>query len=196
MTFQYAAVNFSSSLNVSWTAQFIALSPIPLSLEQTHLLPSETCAFGCGPVVYLLDQASACLERCAAVGDRTDRHPPPGRQLWVPLSGFKMQTAGAMVCDSHHVPWAGWLEDPGPLACRSGPVVGHAARRVDLELLLSCFWSLPGLCSNIWMRLASASRGLHRLCVESAMWPVRPGQVARRCDRPSVSVAGDVTRTT
>ncbi len=22
-----------------------------------------------------------------------------------------MQTAGAMVCDSHHVPWAGWLED-------------------------------------------------------------------------------------
>ncbi len=50
------------------------------------------------------DLASACLEQCAAVGDRTHRSPPPGRQLWVPLDGFKMQTAGAMMCDSHHVP--------------------------------------------------------------------------------------------
>ena len=31
----------------------------------------------------------------------------PGLQLWVPLDGFKMQTAGVMVYDSHHVPSTG-----------------------------------------------------------------------------------------
>ena len=51
--------------------------------------------------------ASACVERYAAVGSRTQQVLHPGRQLWVPLDGFKMQTAGAMVCDSHHVPSTG-----------------------------------------------------------------------------------------
>ena len=51
--------------------------------------------------------ASACAERYAAVGSRTQQVLHPGRQLWVPLDGFEMQTAGAMVCDSHHVPSTG-----------------------------------------------------------------------------------------
>ena len=45
-----------------------------------------------------------CVERYAADGGRTQQVLHPGRQLWVPLDGFKMQTSGAMVCDSHHAP--------------------------------------------------------------------------------------------
>ena len=48
-----------------------------------------------------------CVERYAAVGSRTQQVLHPGRQLWVPLDGFEMQTAGAMVCDSHHAPSTG-----------------------------------------------------------------------------------------
>ena len=43
------------------------------------------------------DWASASVEQCAADGIRTQQVLHPGRQLWVPLGGFKMQTAGAMV---------------------------------------------------------------------------------------------------
>ena len=53
--------------------------------------------------------ASASVELCAADESRTQQVLHPGRQLWVPLDGFKMQTTGAMVCDSHHMS-STWLE--------------------------------------------------------------------------------------
>jgi hypothetical protein len=61
---------------------------------------------------------------------------PTSPLLWMPMDGFETQTAGAMVCDSHHVP-----STERRASCR-GVVVAH--RRT-------------------WLRYLSESRSLTRI---------------------------------
>ncbi len=78
----------------------------PEKIPLGQLAPS--IRFGCGPEIVVIGQAQprVCVVGAQVVRCRwgVEQQSSPRTAAWVLLNGFKMHTAGVMLCDSLHVP--------------------------------------------------------------------------------------------